>query len=284
MVVVEFVRVLCVCMCVVFGCVCIVLGMVLGMGLLLCVFGCVCVLCLWVWIVVCDVNFDLNLMCVLSDGDVMLMMIDWFVVDFDVDVGCVYWMCEWWWEMGVCVWRVFEAAAETRRAGRMATYDEFGDEEESMECMSVEFVVEVLIVSGMYDVDVRVGLRMWVMCVGESWRTFAEAEDGAAERMRRVVVLDDGSELESEEWVEGEWLWMWVVKIGGVVVIGGVALFVTGGVAASAVLASLSGLGVIGVVMMGVLVMLGGVGVVFGVMGVGLIGYVMLCWMLMEME
>ena len=165
-------------------------------------------------IVARDANPDPNPTRASSDGDAMPTTIDWSVVDFDADVGHAHWTRERRRETGARVRRALEAAAETRRAGRMATYDESGDEEESMERMSVEFAAEALIASGTYDADARAGLRTRATRAGESWRTFAEAEDGAAERMRRAAALDDGSESESEERAEGEWSWTRAVKIG----------------------------------------------------------------------
>ena len=235
-------------------------------------------------IVARDANPDPNPTRVSTPGDAMPPTIDWSVVDFDADVGHAHWTRARRRETGARVRRALEAAAETRRAGRMATYDESGDEEESMERMSVEFAAEALIASGTYDADARAGLRTRATRAGESWRTFAEAEDGAAERMRRAAALDDGSESESEERAEGAWSWTRAVKIGGAAAIGGAALFVTGGVAAPAVLASLSGLGVIGAATTGVLATLGGVGAVFGATGAGLTGYAMLRRTSTEME
>jgi hypothetical protein len=121
-------------------------------------------------IVARDANSDPNPSRVSSDGDAMPTTIDWSVVDFDADVGRAHWTRERRRETGARVRRALEAAAETRRAGRMATYDESGDEEESMERMSVEFAAEALIASGTYDADARAGLRTRATRAGESRR------------------------------------------------------------------------------------------------------------------
>ena len=210
--------------------------------------------------------------------------IDWSAVDFDAAFGEAHWTATRREETGARIRRALEDAVEKRRAERMATYDESGDEEESMERMRASFAAEALIASGTYDADARAGLRRWTREAGASWRRFAEAEDGAAERMRRAAAEDDGSESESEERDEGGWSWTRAAKIGGAAAIGGAALFVTGGVAAPAVMASLSGLGVIGAATTGVLATLGGVGAVFGATGAGLTGYAMLRRTSTEME
>ena len=210
--------------------------------------------------------------------------IDWSAVDFDAAFGEAHWTATRREETGARIRRALEDAVEKRRAERMATYDESGDEEESMERMGASFAAEALIASGTYDADARAGLRRWTREAGASWRRFAEAEDGAAERMRRAAAEDDGSESESEERDEGGWSWTRAAKIGGAAAIGGAALFVTGGVAAPAVMASLSGLGVIGAATTGVLATLGGVGAVFGATGAGLTGYAMLRRTSTEME
>ena len=62
--------------------------------------------------------------------------IDWSAVDFDAAFGEAHWTATRREETGARIRRALEDAVEKRRAERMATYDESGDEEESMERMA----------------------------------------------------------------------------------------------------------------------------------------------------
>ena len=116
---------------------------------------------------------------------------------------------------------------------------------------------------------------------------FARAEDRAAERVRWAAEANREAEDAAED-ADGSkknaWSWTRAAKVGAASAIGGAALFVTGGFAAPAVLASLNSLGAVGAATGGILATLGGVGAVFGATGAGLTGYKMLRRTSTEME
>ena len=115
--------------------------------------------------------------------------------------------------------------------------------------MSPTFAAETLMMSGLYCADVRAGLRNRARRVEEAWVEFARAEDRAAERVRWAAEANREAEDAAEDAdasKKNAWSWRRAAKVGAASAIGGAALFVTGGFAAPAVLASLNSLGAVG--------------------------------------
>ena len=236
-------------------------------------------------IVAFDANPDPNPTRVSSDGDAMPTTIDWSVVDFDADVGHAHWTRERRRETGGA------RSTRARGGGGDATRGTHGDVRRIRRRGGEHGAHERGIRGGGADRerDVRRGRESGIenagdargrvvedVCGGGGRRGGANATRGGVGRWERIgerrtsggrVVVDAGGE---NRWSGGDR--------------GGRRCSSRGGVAAPAVLASLSGLGVIGAATTGVLATLGGVGAVFGATGAGLTGYAMLRRTSTEME
>lgn len=228
--------------------------------------------------------------------------LDWSRVDFTRDFSAgAHWNAD----------RVARVGATIRACAVEATKkttDGDDNHDEALLCMrklNADDVVRALVASGTYDADVRAGLRAWIRRRNDDidrtgdgvkigWRALAECEDAAAERLR--VSAPDGEAANSEDAAADDdanagassssssWSWTRMAQVGVASAIGGSLLFVTGGVAAPAVAASLNALGAVGATTTGILATLGGCSAVFGATGAGLTGYKMMRRTSKEME
>ena len=184
--------------------------------------------------------------------------------------------------------------------------DHHDDDALRMSTLNAKDVVDALVASGMYDADVRAGLRAWIRRRNDAvdgthdgvkieWRALAECEDACAERLRASApdgeakaksddANDDDANGGAAASSSSSWSWTRMAKVGAASAIGGSLLFVTGGVAAPAVVASLNALGAVGATTTGILATLGGCSAVFGATGAGLTGYKMMRRTSKEME
>jgi len=219
-----------------------------------------------------------------DDFDESASTLDWSRVDFERDFGPLWWSARRKKTIGEIIRREIQRGIDDARRGG-------GGNDVPGKCwerLSPTFAAETLMTSGLYCADVRAGLRYRARQVGESWEEFARAEDRAAERVRWASEEanrgDGGTGGEDAASKKNAWSWTRAAKVGAASAVGGAALFLTGGVAAPAVLASLNSLGAVGAATGGILATLGGVGAVFGATGAGLTGYKMMRRTSMEME
>ena len=191
---------------------------------------------------------------------------DFSTCDFDRDLHV-----DWWvrgdQERSARAGRAVEAAL--RRFAR-ARVGEAGASE-GLASMTAADVAEATISSGTYGADARAALKARTRRVGENWRAIAEAEDAYAMRARRGV--EDGYAAEAAEAAETRWSIGRVGAVGVGAVLGGAALFLSGGMAAPAVASALGGLGALGAGAAGAMSALGGAGVIFGATGAGMAGF-----------
>ena len=221
--------------------------------------------------------------------------LDWSGVDFARDFSAgAHWDATRVERVGATI-RACAVEATKTTSGDAA--DDGGRDADALRRLDANEIVRALVASGAYDADVRAGLRAWIRRRNEGndgvkigWHAFAECEDAAAERLR-VSAPDGEAASGGEEAVEDDangasssWSWTRMAKVGAASAIGGSLLFVTGGVAAPAVMASLNALGAVGATTTGILATLGGCSAVFGATGAGLTGYKMMRRTSKEME
>lgn len=220
-----------------------------------------------------------------DSSDAFAPTLDWSRVDFERDFGPLWWSESRKKTIGEIIRREIQRGID--EASRRDARRRKNIPGKCWERLSPTFAAETLMMSGLYCADVRAGLRNRARRVGESWVEFARAEDRAAERVRWAAEANREAEDAAED-ADGSkkhaWSWRRAAKVGAASAIGGAALFVTGGFAAPAVLASLNSLGAVGAATGGILATLGGVGAVFGATGAGLTGYKMLRRTSTEME
>lgn len=137
-----------------------------------------------------------------------------------------------------------------------------------------EELARALVLSGEYGADVRAAVKARTRARGGSWRAVARAEDACAEAARAGERDAESSDGEVER-RDDAWSWSRIGAVGAGAVVGGAALFLSGGMAAPAVLSALGGMGAVGAGAAGVVGVLGGVSAVFGATGAGLAGYAM---------
>ena len=136
-----------------------------------------------------------------------------------------------------------------------------------------EELANALVLSGEYGADVRAAVKARTRAKGWSWRAVARAEDACAEAARAGEREVESSEGENE--AKDAWSWSRIGAVGAGAFMGGTALFLSGGMAAPAVLSALGGMGALGAGAAGMVGVLGGVSAVFGATGAGLAGYAM---------
>lgn len=225
--------------------------------------------------------------------------LDWSRVDFTRDFSAgAHWDGDRVQRVGATIRAcAIEATKKTTTTGDDDGHD---DEALRMRTLNAKDVVDALVASGRYDADVRAGLRAWIRRRNDAidgthdgvkigWRALAECEDARAERLRASAPDgeandDDDANAGAAASSSSSWSWTRMAKVGAASAIGGSLLFVTGGVAAPAVAASLNALGAVGATTTGILATLGGCSAVFGATGAGLTGYKMMRRTSKEME
>lgn len=166
----------------------------------------------------------------------LLEALDWSGVDYARDFGA-----EWWTNARKeSVGRVIESAVkDAMREGKTTV-------------VTPALVVESLLSRGALRADVRAALRQRAKRVGEDWSLYAEAEDAVVLKLRRALSkgedirekalqLPDFSAHAIQDWTQADW--ERAIKVTLASLIGGAALFASGGTAAPALVAAIHALG-----------------------------------------
>ena len=166
----------------------------------------------------------------------LLEALDWSGVDYARDFGA-----EWWTNARKeSVGRVIESAVKDAMRERKTTV------------VTPALVVESLLSRGALRADVRAALRQRAKHVGEDWSLYAEAEDAVVLKLRRALSkgedirekalqLPDFRAHSIQDWTRADW--ERAIKVTLASLVGGAALFASGGAAAPALVAAIHALG-----------------------------------------
>jgi hypothetical protein len=166
----------------------------------------------------------------------LLEALDWSGVDYARDFGA-----EWWTNARKeSVGRVIESAVKDAMRERQTTV------------VTPALVVESLLSRGALRADVRAALRQRAKRVGEDWSLYAEAEDAVVLKLRRALSkgedirekalqLPDFRAHSIQDWTRADW--ERAIKVTLASLVGGAALFASGGAAAPALVAAIHALG-----------------------------------------
>jgi hypothetical protein len=157
-------------------------------------------------------------------------------MDYDEEFGAPWWTPE----RVARVGRTIESAVND-------TMREWPDEG-----LTVERLVETLVSRGALRADERAALRQRAKRVGEDWTRYAQAEDRAVLKLRRKLVKGEDIRANAlklpkidstsiKDWTKSDWERFFKVVLASV--IGGAALFASGGTATPALVAAMHGLG-----------------------------------------
>ena len=166
----------------------------------------------------------------------LLEALDWSAVDYAKDFGADWWTSA----RKESVGRVIESAVKDSMRER------------DTEVVTPALVVESLLSRGALRADVRAALRQRAKRVGEDWSLYAEAEDAVVLQLRRALLngedirekalkMPDFSANSIKDWTRADW--ERAVKVVLASLIGGGALFASGGTAAPALVAAIHALG-----------------------------------------
>ena len=166
----------------------------------------------------------------------LLEALDWSAVDYAKDFGADWWTSA----RKESVGRVIESAVKDSMRER------------DTEVVTPALVVESLLSRGALRADVRAALRQRAKRVGEDWSLYAEAEDAVVLQLRQALLngedirekalkMPDFSANSIKDWTRADW--ERAVKVVLASLIGGAALFASGGTAAPALVAAIHALG-----------------------------------------
>ena len=162
--------------------------------------------------------------------------LSWSAVDYAEEFGAPWWTPE----RRARVGRTIESAvSDTMR-------------ERPDEGLTVERLVETLVSRGALRADERAALRQRAKRVGEDWTRYAQAEDRAVLKLRRKLVKGEDIRANAlklpkmdstsiKDWTKSDWERFFKVVLASV--IGGAALFASGGTATPALVTAMHGLG-----------------------------------------